>query len=264
MSPLLLNLPPKESYFSFHHCFCYAQGYGNKILMGFPSIRLFKTDWAPGLAGRETWVPPAYSCQSSKDAESKRVWCKVWAGRGWARGYCRETYQNLNTRMDVSTREGMDTFSHAYTNTHGVEHTHGHERERGNRYIFTRTHKHTQGWTHTGLNTHMYVCAWEGIDTFSHAHTNTHVVEHIHGCEHGRGNRYTFIRPYKHTWGYFTTLTYTVMGAGQSRVYPAACEGGPQAGTNAAVLGKTFFFFREASVCMCVCVNFFFLICIGV
>ena len=131
----------------------------------------------------------------------------------------------------------------------------------------------------------MDMCAREGIDTFSHAHTNTHVVEHIHGCEHGRGNRYTFICPnrhgvehahgrlherenrypfirtYKHTWGYFTTLTYTVMGAGQSRVYPAARDGGPQAGTNAAVLGKTFFFFREASGCVCVCVcvcEFFF------
>lgn len=52
MSPLLLNLPPKESYFSFHHCFCYAQRYGNKILMGFPSIRLFKTDWADWQVGK--------------------------------------------------------------------------------------------------------------------------------------------------------------------------------------------------------------------
>ena len=125
----------------------------------------------------------------------------------------------------------------------------------------------------------MDMCAREGIDTFSHAHTNTHVVEHIHGCEHGRGNRYTFICPnrhgvehahgrlherenrypfirtYKHTWGYFTTLTYTVMGAGQSRVYPAARDGGPRQelmllswGRLSSSSGK------PQGVCVCVCV----------
>ena len=119
------------------------------------------------------------------------------------------------------------------------------------------------------LNTYMVVSTGEGIDTLSYAHTNRHGVEHAHGHLHERENRYPFIRTYKHTWGYFTTLTYTVMGAGQSRVYPAARDGGPQAGTNAAVLGKTFFFFREASGCVCVCVcvcvcEFFFLISIGV
>ena len=118
-------------------------------------------------------------------------------------------------------------------------------------------HFHTHTQTHMRLNTYMAVSTGERIDTISYARTNTHGVEHAHGRLHERGNRYPFICPYKHTWGYFTTLTYTVMGAGQSRIYPAACEGGPRAGTSAAVLGKTFFFFREASVCMYVC-DFFF------
>ena len=149
MSPLLLNLPPKESYFSFHHCFCYAQGYGNKILMGFPSIRLFKTDWADWQVGKHgsrlhTAVRAAKMQRvSGCDARCElgeaepgatagkpiRIWTRAWRWaqeREWIHFHMHtQTHMGLNTHTDMSAREGTDTFSHAHTNTHRVEHTRG-------------------------------------------------------------------------------------------------------------------------------------------